>query len=60
MGARIGKNVKIMKDAKIGQSDLLTIGDDVCIDNAMVRPFTLDEVTNGSVSYVTYNQRYSY
>jgi hypothetical protein len=44
MGATIGKNVKIHKDASIGQADLLTIGDDVVIDNATVRPFSIDEV----------------
>lgn len=43
MGATIGRNVKIHRDAKLGQADLLTIGDDVCIDNAVVRPFTLEE-----------------
>ena len=43
MGARIGRNVKIHRDARLGQADLLTIGNDVCIDNAMVRPFTIEE-----------------
>jgi len=43
MGASIGNNVKIHKDARLGQADLLTIGDDVCIDNAQVRPFTVEE-----------------
>jgi hypothetical protein len=45
MGAKIGKNVSIHKDAKLGQADLLTIGDDVAIDNATVRPFAIEEVT---------------
>jgi len=43
MGAKIGSNVKIHKDAKIGQPDLLTIGNDVIIDNAIIRPFGLEE-----------------
>ena len=43
MGAKIGLNVKIHRDARLGQADLLTIGDDVCIDNAIVRPFSLEE-----------------
>ena len=43
MGAKIGKNVKIHKDAKIGQADLLTIGDNVAIDNCIIRPFALEE-----------------
>lgn len=43
MGASIGSNVKIHRDARIGQPDLLTIGDDVCIDNATIRAFALEE-----------------
>jgi acyl carrier protein len=43
MGANIGKNVKIHKDAKLGQSDLLTIGDNVVIDVATVRCMGLEE-----------------
>eukprot|EP01038_Epipyxis_sp_PR26KG_P006462 gene6462-8890_t len=43
MGAKIGVNVKIHKDAKLGQADLLTIGDDVAIDNAIIRPFSIEE-----------------
>lgn len=44
MGAKIGKDVKIHKDAKIGQADLLSIGDNVAIDNCIIRPFSLEEV----------------
>lgn len=43
MGASIGRNVKIHRDAKIGQADLLTIGDDVCIDNSIIRAFSIEE-----------------
>ena len=44
MGATIGSNVKIHKDARIGTvADLLVIGDDVTIDNATCRPFSLEE-----------------
>jgi acyl-CoA synthetase (AMP-forming)/AMP-acid ligase II/acetyltransferase-like isoleucine patch superfamily enzyme/acyl carrier protein len=43
MGANIGNNVKIHKDAKLGQVDLLTIGDNVAIDNCIIRPFSLEE-----------------
>lgn len=45
MGARIGSNVSIHKDAKLGQADLLSIGDNVAIDNATVRPFAIEEVS---------------
>ena len=43
MGASVGANVKIHKDARLGQADLLTIGNDVVIDVATVRPFSLEE-----------------
>eukprot|EP00804_Cyclotella_cryptica_P003579 CCRYP_002201-RB/>CCRYP_002201-RB protein AED:0.01 eAED:0.01 QI:485/1/1/1/0.85/0.62/8/1917/1082 len=43
MGAKIGRNVKIHKEAKLGEWDLINIGDDVCIDNATIQPFALDE-----------------
>jgi len=43
MGAQIGQNVMIHSKAKLGQPDLLIIGDDVCIDEATVRPFGLEE-----------------
>ena len=43
MGATIGRNVKIHKDAKLGEWDLIFIGDDVCIDDAIIQPFALDE-----------------
>lgn len=43
MGASIGNNVKIHKDAVLSQADLLTIGDDVIIDKAIIRPFNLEE-----------------
>ena len=43
MGANIGQNVKIHKDAKIGQADLLTIGNNVAIDNCIIRPFSIEE-----------------
>ena len=44
LGARIGGNVKIHKDAKIGTvADLLVVGDDVVVDNCYIRPFTVEE-----------------
>jgi hypothetical protein len=57
MGANIGSNVKIHKDAKIGQCDLLTIGDNVAIDNCIIRPFSLEEV---SCLLVALNLSFSY
>lgn len=43
MGARIGKRAQIHRLANLGQADLLTLGDDVALDNCTVRPFALDE-----------------
>jgi acyl carrier protein len=43
MGAKIGRNVRIHKDAKLGQVDLLTIGDNVVIDVATIRGVGLEE-----------------
>ena len=43
LGARIGQNVKISKGAVLGQPDLVHIGDDVIVDDAIIRPFTLEE-----------------
>lgn len=43
MGASIGKNVKISKGAHLGQPDLLTIDDDVVLDAAIIRPFSLEK-----------------
>lgn len=42
-GGSIGKNVKISRNAVLGQFDLLAIGDDVIIDAATVLPFSLEE-----------------
>eukprot|EP01035_Chromulina_nebulosa_P020493 gene20493-26587_t len=43
LGVKIGRNVRIHRDAKLGQYDLLTIGDNVCIDSATIRPFAVEE-----------------
>jgi len=43
LGATIGRNVKISKGSALGQVDLVSIGDDTIIDDAIVRPFTLEE-----------------
>ena len=42
MGARIGSGVKISPLAQMGQYDLLDIGDNVLIDTATIRPFSLE------------------
>lgn len=43
MGARVGAGTRIAPNADLGEFDLLTIGDNVCIEEAaIVRPFALD------------------
>lgn len=41
---RIGENVSIHKDAKLGQVDLLHFEDNVTVDNCTIRPFSIEEV----------------
>lgn len=43
LGATIGRNVKLSKGAELGQPDLISIGDNTVVDDAVVRPFTLEE-----------------
>ncbi|KAJ6584019.1 acetyl-CoA synthetase-like protein [Mycena vulgaris] len=65
LGARIGRNVKIDTDARLGEFDLLTFGDGCTIDNVSIRGFcveregifTLDKVTIGQHAVInTYTQ----
>ena len=43
MGATVGARTRIAPSADLGEFDLLTIGDDTCIDeSAIVRPFVLE------------------
>jgi acyl-CoA synthetase (AMP-forming)/AMP-acid ligase II/acetyltransferase-like isoleucine patch superfamily enzyme/acyl carrier protein len=43
LGARIGRGTRIASNADLGEFDLLTIGDNVCIEeSAIVRPFALE------------------
>ncbi|KAJ7732272.1 acetyl-CoA synthetase-like protein [Mycena olivaceomarginata] len=65
LGARVGKGVKISKQAKLGEYDLLTFGDGCVVDNALIRGFcveregffTLDRVSIGRYATVnTYTQ----
>lgn len=43
LGAKVGKRTRILSDALLGEADLLTIGDDVCIDSqAVIRPFSIE------------------
>ncbi|KAJ7870970.1 acetyl-CoA synthetase-like protein [Mycena olivaceomarginata] len=65
LGARVGKGVKISKQAKLGEYDLLTFEDGCIVDNALIRGFcveregffTLDRVSIGRYATVnTYTQ----
>lgn len=42
LGARIGKNVYISQNARLGEFDLLTLEDDCRIDSSLVRGFCVD------------------
>jgi hypothetical protein len=42
LGARIGKNVTIDDDARLGEFDLLTFGDGCVVDNALIRGFCVE------------------
>ncbi|KAJ6577678.1 hypothetical protein B0H19DRAFT_1218202 [Mycena capillaripes] len=42
MGARVGNNVTIDDDARLGEFDLLTFGDGCVVDNALIRGFCVE------------------
>ena len=46
LGAKIGKNVQLMKPTKLGEYDLIEIGDNVVLDNCQVRPFGVERNTS--------------
>ncbi|KAJ5707687.1 hypothetical protein N7488_007488 [Penicillium malachiteum] len=46
MGMKIGKNVTISRSAKIGEYDLIEIGDNVVLDNCQCRPFAVERNTS--------------
>ncbi|QIW94821.1 hypothetical protein AMS68_000339 [Peltaster fructicola] len=46
LGAQIGRNATIDKDAKLGEYDLITIGDNVVLDACSVRPFAVERNTS--------------
>jgi carbonic anhydrase/acetyltransferase-like protein (isoleucine patch superfamily) len=42
LGGKIGRNVKIEPNARIPQADLVTIGDNVTVDDALIQPAVLE------------------
>ncbi|KAJ5959588.1 AMP-dependent synthetase/ligase [Penicillium vulpinum] len=46
LGAKIGKNVTISASAKIGEYDLIEIGDNVALDTCLCRPFGVERNTS--------------
>ena len=46
LGANIGKNVKIVPSAKLGEYDLIEIGDNVTFDTCQCRPFAVERNTS--------------
>ncbi|OKL61481.1 hypothetical protein UA08_03423 [Talaromyces atroroseus] len=46
LGAKIGKNVTISKTTKLGEYDLVEIGDNVVLDTCQCRPFAVERNTS--------------
>ncbi|CAG7950694.1 unnamed protein product [Penicillium nalgiovense] len=46
MGAKIGKNVTMSASAKLGEYDLIEIGDNVVLDTCVCRPFAVERNTS--------------
>jgi acyl-CoA synthetase (AMP-forming)/AMP-acid ligase II/acetyltransferase-like isoleucine patch superfamily enzyme len=46
LGAKIGKNVIIHKHARLGEWDLITIGDNAVLERCTVRPFAAERNTS--------------
>lgn len=46
LGAKIGKNVSIVPSAKLGEYDLIEIGDNVALDTCQCRPFAVERNTS--------------
>jgi acetyltransferase-like isoleucine patch superfamily enzyme/acyl carrier protein len=46
LGAKIGKNVTIVPSAKLGEYDLIEIGDNVTLDTSQCRPFAVERNTS--------------
>ncbi|CAP80625.1 Pc12g09980 [Penicillium rubens Wisconsin 54-1255] len=46
MGAKIGKNVTVSASAKLGEYDLIEIGDNVVLDTCVCRPFAVERNTS--------------
>ncbi|KAJ5164257.1 AMP-dependent synthetase/ligase [Penicillium coprophilum] len=46
MGAKIGKNVTMSASAKLGEYDLIEIGDNVVLDTCLCRPFAVERNTS--------------
>ncbi|KAL2869726.1 uncharacterized protein BJX67DRAFT_378781 [Aspergillus lucknowensis] len=46
LGARIGRNVSIHQAASLGEHDLITLEDNVVLENCIVRPFAVERNTS--------------
>ncbi|MBX2804236.1 MAG: AMP-binding protein [Myxococcales bacterium] len=43
LGASVGRRTRILADVHLGEADLVTLGDDVCVDSgAVLRPFSME------------------
>ncbi|PSN61584.1 acetyl-CoA synthetase-like protein [Corynespora cassiicola Philippines] len=58
LGAKIGKNVLIHKDAQLGEYDLIEIGDDTILDKECIcRPFAVERNTSMLLSRISIGQK---
>ncbi|EIN09770.1 acetyl-CoA synthetase-like protein [Punctularia strigosozonata HHB-11173 SS5] len=57
LGAKIGRNVKIHNSAKLSEFDLIHIGDDACIDRALIRGFCVERDGYMRLDFVTIGRR---
>ncbi|CAG8426467.1 unnamed protein product [Penicillium salamii] len=52
LGAKIGKNVTIAPSTKLGEYDLIEIGDNVTLDTCQVRPFAVERNTSMLLKHI--------
>jgi acetyltransferase-like isoleucine patch superfamily enzyme len=57
LGAKIGRNVKIDSGAKLGEFDLIHIGDNARIDRSLIRGFCVERDGYMRLDYVTIGRR---
>jgi acyl-CoA synthetase (AMP-forming)/AMP-acid ligase II/acetyltransferase-like isoleucine patch superfamily enzyme/acyl carrier protein len=59
LGAKIGRNVIINKHARLGEWDLITIGDDAVLERCTIRPFAVERNTSMYLGRITIGSKAS-